>query len=55
VPRAFALEIEPLVRVPLFTPVATSFILCCVFLLQDGQNLFVDFGFFMMINLKEGF
>ena len=33
-PRALALEIEPLVRVPLFAPVETSLTFCVVFSLQ---------------------
>lgn len=50
-PLFLALEILPLVRVPLFAPVETSFIFCSVCFLQYGQNLFVFFGNFILIFL----
>ena len=46
-PLCFALEIEPLVKVPLLKPVPTGFIFCSVFFLQYGQKRFVIFGIFM--------
>ncbi len=48
-PLAFAREIEPLVKVPLFAPVPTNFIFCSVFFLQYGQYLLVVFGIFMYL------
>jgi len=47
-PRFLALDFEPLVKVPLFAPVETNFILCSVFFLQYGQYLFVVFGIFIL-------
>lgn len=48
-PLNLALEIEPLVRVPLLFPVETNFIFCSVFFLQYGQNLFVFLGIFIFV------
>ena len=46
-PRALERDLEPRVKVPLLKPVLTKSIFCSVFLLQNGQNLFVVFGTFM--------
>lgn len=54
-PLALALEMLPLVRVPLFPPVPTDLTFCFVFLLQYGQNLLTVFGIFMKTKEKMGF
>lgn len=46
-PLNLARDFEPLVNVPRFAPVETSFIFCSVCFLQYGQYLFVFFGIFM--------
>ena len=53
-PRDFALEMLPLVKVPLFAPVPTNFIFWSVFFLQEGQYLFVVLGIFILcLETKE--
>jgi len=54
-PLNLALYFDPLVRVPLWKPVPTSFIFCFVFELQYGQKRLTVFGIFITYERKRWF